>query len=145
VPTDRGFQAENSRQRERLKALVARLGDADLERRLDHGWTVTDSLVHLAFWDLRAITLIDRFERDGVSASPIDVEAVNDTIQALGRSIPPRAAARLALDAAETVDRRIEAMSDRLIDAVGAAGHPFNLTRHVHRAEHLDAIERALG
>lgn len=144
MPTDRSFQAENARERERLKALMGRLSDADLGRSLGHDWTVADTLVHLAFWDLRAVTLIDRFEKDGVSPSPIDIHPVNDAIQALGRSIPPRAAARLAIDAAETVDRRIEAMPDRLIDAVAGAGSPFSLERHVHRAEHRDAIERTL-
>jgi hypothetical protein len=144
VPTDRSFQVDNARQRERLKALVARLSDADLGRRLGHEWTVADALVHLAFWDLRAITLIDRYEKQGVSPSPIDVHPVNDAVTALGRAATPRAAARLAVEAAETVDRRIEAMADRLIDAVAAAESAFSLARHAHRTEHLDEIEKAL-
>jgi hypothetical protein len=145
VPTDRSFHAENSRERERLRALVARLGDADLGRALGDGWTAATALVHLAFWDLRAVTLIDRIERDGVAApAPIDVQAVNDAVTALAGWIAPRAAARLALEAAEAVDRRIEALPDRLIDAIAAAGHPVNMSRHAHRAEHLDQIERAL-
>ena len=64
------LQAKNAEERERLAALVARLGDADLERPLSHGWTVRDALVHLAFWDLRAVTLIERYEAHGVSPSP---------------------------------------------------------------------------
>jgi hypothetical protein len=72
------------------------------------------------------------------------VDVANDTILALARSIPPRAAAQLAIDAAETVDRRIEALPDRMIEAISAAGNPFNLTRHAHRAEHLEEIEQAL-
>lgn len=145
MATDRGFQAGNARERERMRALVARLGDADLERLVGHGWTVAATLVHVAFWDLRAITLIDKYEREGVSPSPLDIDVVNDTVRALAQAIPPRAAARLAVQAAETVDRRIEALSDRLIEAVGAADRPFNLDRHPHRAEHLDEIERALS
>jgi hypothetical protein len=144
VAIDRSFQVKNAEARERLRALAGRLGDAELQRPLGHGWTVAATLVHLAFWDLRAVTLIDKFGRDGVGPSPIDVDVVNDTVLALARSIPPRAAAQLALEAAEAVDRRIEALPDRTIEAIGAAGNPFNLTRHVHRAEHLDEIERAL-
>ncbi len=144
MATDRAFQVKNSGECERLKTLTARLSEAELERPVGHGWTVAATLVHLAFWDLRAITLIDRFEKAGVGPSPVDVDVTNDTIRALASAIPPRAAARLAVEAAEAVDRRIEAMPDRLIEAVGAAGNPFNLTRHVHRAEHLDEIERAL-
>jgi hypothetical protein len=74
----------------------------------------------------------------------VDVDVVNDTLHALAQGIPPRAAARLAVDAAERVDRRLESFSDRLLEAVVNAKRPFNPERHVHRAEHLDEIERAL-
>jgi len=144
VASDRGFHAKNTQTRERLRALVGRLSDADLTRSVGHGWTVADTLVHLAFWDLRAVRLMDSFEQAGVAPSPADVDVVNDAVHAVGRAVPPRAAARLAVEAAETVDRRIEGLSDRLIEAIVAAGNPFNVTRHMHRAEHLDEIERAL-
>jgi hypothetical protein len=144
VAIDRTFQGKNAQERERLTALVGRLSEADLRRPVGHGWTVADSLVHLAFWDLRAIILMDRFERDGVTRSPADVDVVNEAVRALGQSIPPRATATLAADAAERVDRRLEALPDRVLEGLAAAGHPFNPTRHVHRAEHLDEIERAL-
>lgn len=141
---DASLHAENTRQRERLRALVGRLSDADLARSLGHAWTVADALVHLAFWDLRAVVLMDRYERDGVTPSPADVNAVNDTVAQLGRAIPPRAAARLCLDAAEAADRRVERLSPAMIAAVTAAGDTFLPGRHIHRAEHLDEIERAL-
>lgn len=144
MATDRSYEAGNARERERMRALVARLSEADLRRPVGHGWTVADTLVHLAFWDLRAVTLIDRFEREGAAPSPIDIDPANDAVHALGRVIPPRAAAELALEAAETADRRIAALSDRLVEAVAAVGTPFNLSRHAHRAEHLDEIERSL-
>jgi hypothetical protein len=144
VATDRTFEARNAQESQRLKALVARLADADLERPVGHGWTVAATLVHLAFWDLRAITLIDRFEQEGVRPSPVDVDVVNDTVHALAQSIPPRAAAQLVVRAAEMVDRRIAALPDSVLEAVVAADNPFNLERHRHRAEHLVEMERAL-
>ena len=128
-----------------MKALAARIGDADFERSLGHAWRVRDALVHLAFWDLRAVALIERFEKQGVNASPADVDAINEAVRALGGSIPPHAAVTLAVRAAEAVDRKIEALPDRIVEAIPAAGNPFNLTRYVHRAEHLDEIERALS
>lgn len=144
MATDRSFQTRNSQERERLKALVARVSDAELGRGVGHGWTVADTLAHLAFWDLRAVTLLDRFERQGVAPSPVDVDVINDTVHALARAIPPRAVARLAIEAAEAVDRRLEALPDRVLEAIAAAGHPLNVTRHAHRAEHLEEIEQAL-
>jgi hypothetical protein len=142
---DRSFLAENQRQCDRLRNLVARVADADLERPVGHGWTVAETLLHLAFWDLRAAVLVERFRRLGAAPSPSDVEVLNDTVQAMTRAIAPRAVARLAVEAAERVDRGLAAMPDDLIEAIPAVGHPFSLTRHVHRAEHLDEIERALG
>jgi hypothetical protein len=144
MATDRSFERKNAEERARWKTLVGRLSDAELQRPVGHGWTVAATLAHLAFWDLRAVTLLDKFEQHGVSPSPVDVDVVNDTVRALAESIPPRAAARLALEAAETVDRRIEALPDGMIEAMGAAGNPFNLSRHLHRAEHREEVERAL-
>lgn len=142
---DPGLRAENARQRERLVALVGRLSDADLERSVGHGWTVATTLVHLAFWDLRAAELIDRFARSGVAASPADADVVNDTVHHLARAIPARAAAKLAVDAAQAVERKVAGLPDATIDAVEKAGSPFSPARHRHWAEHLDEIERALG
>ena len=147
MATDRSVHAKNARERERLTALVARLSDADLERPVGHGWTVAATLVHLAFWDLRAVALMDRYARDGVQPSATDVDVTdvtNDAVHALGRAIPPRAAARLAVEAAEAVDRRLEALPERILAALPGAGQPVNPDRHVHRAEHLEEIERAL-
>src|SRR5262249_36311133 len=81
VAMDRTFQAKNARECERMKALVGRLGEAELRRPLSHGWTVADALVHLAFWDLRAVILMDRFEKSGVAPSPADADVVNDSVR----------------------------------------------------------------
>jgi hypothetical protein len=145
MATDRTFQTENAKQRERLKTLVARLSDVELRRSVGHGWTVAASLVHLAFWDLRAVTLFDKFAREGVGPSSVDVDVVNDTVRVLAESIPPRHAADLVVRAAEAVDRQIEMASDELLEAIGAAGNPVRLSRHIHRREHLDEITQALG
>ena len=144
MPTDRAFLAENRRQSTRLRTLVDRLTDADLGRPVSHGWTVAETLLHLAFWDLRAAVLIERFARLGAAPSPADVEVLNDTVHAMTTAFPPRAVARLAVEAAARVDQGLQSMPDHLMEAVPAMGHPFSLTRHVHRAEHLDEIDRAL-
>jgi len=73
-----------------------------------------------------------------------DVEVLNDTVHAMTTAFPPRAVARLAVEAAARVDQGLQSMPDHLMEAVPAMGHPFSLTRHVHRAEHLDEIDRAL-
>src|SRR5262249_57365987 len=99
--------------------LVARLTDTDLERPVSHGGTVAETLLHVAFGDLRAAVLVERSSRQGAATpSPTDVEVLNDTIHAMTRSIPLRAVARLAVEAAERVDRGLEAMPDHVMEMI---------------------------
>ena len=51
-------------------------------------------------------------------------------------------AARLTVEIAEQVDRRLAALTDERIAANQAAGEPLLLTRAHHRKTHLDEIER---
>jgi hypothetical protein len=149
MPVDRSHEPDNRTQRERLRALVARLSDADLGRSLDGGWTVASVLGHLAFWDQRALLLIDRWQTEGAAAVPpaldrASVDWINDSAKPLLLAVPPRRAAELALAIAEAVDRKIEALADEFVAKNVAAGRPLNLLRAEHRREHLDEIERAV-
>ncbi len=144
------YVTENNEQRARLRALVERLSDGDLARPLDAGWTVGAVLAHLAFWDQRALILIERWEKEGArtpppSISEKDVDWINDSAKALCLALAPRAAARLAVTTAEAIDRRVESLSSELVAANTAAGSPLNLLRAEHRREHLDEIEHAFG
>jgi hypothetical protein len=144
------YVTENNHERARLRALVDRLSDGELARPLEAGWTVGSLLAHLAFWDQRALVLIERWENEGSRATPRaidgkDVDWINDSAKALGLALPPRAAARLAVAVADAVDRRVEALSAELVAANAGAGNPINLLRAEHRREHLDEIERAVG
>lgn len=148
MAVDRSHITENQAQRERLRALVNRLSDDDLRRPLSAGWTVAGVLGHLAFWDQRALLLLERWEREGSAPRPInrpDVDWINDSAKALCLALPPRAAAQLAMTIADAVDRKIETLPERLAAENAAAGNPINLLRAEHRHEHLDEIERALA
>jgi Mycothiol maleylpyruvate isomerase N-terminal domain len=150
VAIDRSYVAENDVQRERLRTFARRLGDRDLARPMDAGWTVAAVLAHLAFWDQRILVLLDQWERMGPSWTPplelpSDVDWINDSAKALCLAMRPRGAAELALSVAETVDRRVAAVSDAIIEANARAGGLLNWRRAEHRREHLDEIERALG
>jgi Mycothiol maleylpyruvate isomerase N-terminal domain len=144
---DRGFVEHNDRERARLRALVGRLSDADLARPLPAGWTVAAVLGHLAFWDQRALLLLDTWEQKGI-APPAHHEADTDWINDAGKpfllAMPPRRLADLTVSIAEAVDRRVGGLSDDLVTRNAAAGNPVNLLRAEHRREHLDQIEAAL-
>ena len=144
--SERPYVEENRVQRERLKALVTRLSDADLRRAVGDGWTIAATLAHVAFWDQRVLRLLDRFERQGIGPSqhPPDVDAINDAAQALCLAIEPRVAVQLALDSAAQVDARLESLSDAMLAQLTAAGAPIKLLRAEHREYHLDEIESVL-
>lgn len=144
----RAHDADNARERQRLAALVAGLSDADLARPMPAGWTVASVLAHLAFWDQRALDLLEAWERGGAAPRPLGeagVDWINDASKPLFNALEPRRAAQVTLAIAEAVDRKVARLSDALVEANRAAGHPVNLLRAEHRREHLEEIEHALG
>ena len=149
MATDRSYVTENQTQLARLEALVGKLGDRELSRPLEAGWTVAGVLAHLAFWDYRIVTLLDAWGADGRGTPPpahheADVDWINDAGKPLCLGLPPRVAARIAVEAAIAADQRVATLSDAALAANAAAGSPISVRRATHRREHLDEIERAL-
>jgi len=140
---------ENRAQLERLRALVDKLSDRELARPMDAGWTVAGVLAHLAFWDQRIVTLVDRWADGRGTPPPAHDEAAVDWINDAGKplclALPPRVAARIAIDAGEAADDRVARLSEAQLTANAAAGRPISLLRAEHRREHLDEIERTLA
>ena len=149
MSADRTYIARNDAERARLRALVARLSDADLARPMPGGWTVAAVLAHLAFWDQRIMVLLERWEQSPSAVPRVineaDVDWVNDAAKPHFLAMPPRRAAELAVAIAEAVDAKVAALPDDLLARNEVAGKPLSMTRSVHREEHLDEIERALG
>ena len=141
---EKPFVAENARERERLTALVESLTDKELRLPLGSGWTIAAALAHLAFWDQWSLVRLRRWKQSGVVASPVDLDAVNDTFLPISLALEPRAAAKIAVSSAEAVDRELEEISDELIRAIEGLGDRFRLYRAIHRKMHLDQIETAL-
>ncbi|MGH2499345.1 MAG: DinB family protein [Candidatus Limnocylindria bacterium] len=143
----RSYVEQNTRERERLRALVERLSDDELRRSVNEHWTVAGVLGHIAFWDARALVLADKLER-GVPFSPSDAEPedvtwINDATRPLIHAIAPREAAQLALRLAEETDRRVASLAPALMWPLDP-NSPLNPLRAAHRAEHLDEIEPTL-
>jgi hypothetical protein len=144
MAADRSFVEKNRAELARLKALLGRLSDADLARPLGEGWTVSAALAHLAFWDRRALFLLERWEKEGYADSPYDSPALNEASLPLWLAIPPRTVLRIALETAEAVDRRVETVAPELIEQIIAGGLTVNPVRAEHRREHIEQIEQAL-
>ncbi len=143
MTVDRGYITGNDRERARLKALLAKLSDADLARPMPDGWTVAGVLLHMAFWDQRIVVLLDKWQKDGVAPrleDSEDVDWTNDAAKPMLLAVPPRAAADLALRIAETADAMVAAVRDDLVEQ----NRYLNFSRADHRGEHLEEIEAAL-
>jgi hypothetical protein len=135
---------DNDQENAALKKLVGGLSDEDLLVPLEAGWTVAAILAHLAFWDQRAITLIEKWKEEGVGASPIDMDVLNEVTRRLCLAIPPRKAARLAVTIADEVDQLICDLTPEMVEAILTEGTTVKLNRADHRRTHLGEIERAL-
>jgi hypothetical protein len=145
---DRPYVEENTREFERMRALVERLTDDELRQPVNEHWTVAGVLGHIAFWDARVLALADKLER-GVpfspsDAEPEDVDWINDASRPLIHAIDPREVAKLAVRIAEETDTRVATLPlDRLWPE--DPDSPLYALRAAHRGEHLDDIEGALG
>jgi hypothetical protein len=144
---DRFYIEQNARERERLRALVERLGEHELLLAVNDHWTVAAVLGHIAFWDARILALTDKLERGepflSSDTEPEDVDWINDATRPLIHAIPPAECARLALRIAEETDARVATLpSHRLWP--NDPDSPLYAVRATHRGEHLDEVEAAL-
>jgi hypothetical protein len=148
VSEDRSHDVETDAERERLRSLITRLSESDLGRAMPAGWTIAGVLAHIGFWDARAIYWLDRWAHGAAPTpyEPENTEAVNESAKPLCLALPPRDAANLALRLAEEADGKVKALRDAMLAKIRATGGPpFNLSRAIHRKEHLDQIDSVLA
>ena len=146
APSDADAIAENAHGLERLRRLVARIDDAAMGRDLGGGWTVGAALAHLAFWDRISE---QRWRSWVTSGDLVDFQGGTDFVNDAGihqwRALAPSAVRKLVIDAATAVDGLIADGGATRVAAVVAAGKPRWAHRHLHRGEHIQQIETAIG
>jgi len=117
---DRSFVERNRASTNRIRASAARLTDEELQHPVGEYWTVAITLAHLAFWDRRMLYILDKTEREGQLISPAMDLFVNDLSLPLWAAIPPREAARLAIESAEALDKRLEDFAPAILEEIHA-------------------------
>lgn len=143
MPLDLSFIQLNRASTERLRRLVSGLTDQQLQTRMGEHWTIAICLAHLAFWERRVMYVLDLTRKAGRVVSPdIDI-FVNDLSLPLWAAIPPRQAARIALECADACDKQLEAFPPDLLEQV-YEHRQRNVLRLLHRNEHMEDIELAL-
>jgi hypothetical protein len=140
---DRSFVQLNRAATERLRRLVNRLTDDQLSQPVGEHWTVGVCLAHLAFWDRRVMYVMEMTRTEGRAFTPnIDI-FVNDLSLPLWAAIPPREAARLALETADACDKQLEAFPEALLELM-YNNRQRDVVRALHRNAHLDEVDAAL-
>ncbi len=140
---ERSYIERNRAATNRIRNLAARLSDVEMKRPVGEHWNVSIVFTHLAFWDRRVMAVLDQTERDGKLYIPEIGIIANDISLPLWAAIPPREAARLAIETAEAVDQRLESFPPALLEEIYAYNPRF-VVRALHRNEHLAEAEAAL-
>ncbi|HWQ84547.1 MAG TPA: maleylpyruvate isomerase N-terminal domain-containing protein [Anaerolineales bacterium] len=141
---DPTYVEQNRLSTQRMRDIAARLSDAELLTPVGEHWTVAIVFAHLAFWDRRVMYVLDGTARDQKLFVPeIDI-FVNDLSLPLWAAIPPREAVRIGLETAADLDRRLEVYDPALLEKIYAY-NPRWVVRALHRSDHLDEAEAALG
>jgi len=142
------FVEENTKSRQRLEALTARLTDDDLKRTTSSGWTVAALLAHLAFMDNRVYELLRRWQTQGFNPSPLEETSINDALKPIARALAPRTALELCVSSARAVDAAVAEMSPEfhahIQEQIAASGTWCRFNRALHRNDHLNHIEMLL-
>ncbi|MFN7994355.1 MAG: DinB family protein [Bryobacteraceae bacterium] len=146
--SDRTFIRENEAARLELKEVVAGLDETALAHEVGPGWTIATTLCHLAFWDQRALFYLRDWERSGrvemQQFNSQSVEAINQGVNAIARTVTGRDAVKLAIESASAVDAYLEAISEGFADQIRSAGMERYLKRSLHRREHVEKIRQIL-
>jgi hypothetical protein len=143
MPLDPSYKDLNRASTERIKKLAAGLTDEEMQTRVGEHWTVAIALAHLAWWDRRVMYVLDMTAKDGRLFVPeIDI-FVNDLSLPFWAAIPPREAARIAVETSEDLDKRLEDYPQDLLEQI----YNYNtrwVIRALHRNQHLDEVDAAL-
>jgi len=139
------YTEPNREWREILTELARGLSQADIVRPAGGaGWTVGGLFGHLAFWDRKAFVLLERWKKDGISESPMDVDVVNDTMKPFLNALSVREVVRLCEESAAAIDAAIDGLDPAFLAKVETEGKPVKLNRGTHRRHHIEQIRKAL-
>jgi hypothetical protein len=140
---DPSYKDLNRASTERIKKLAASLTDEEMQIRVGAHWTASIALAHFAWWDRRVMYVLDMTAKDGKLFIPeIDI-IVNDLSLPLWAVIPPREAARIAIETSEDLDQRLEDYPQGLLEKIYTYNKRW-VIRALHRNQHLDEVDAAL-
>jgi hypothetical protein len=139
------INTNNHESLEEYKNLLTGLSDIELSTPMPAGWTVSAVLCHLAFWDQRVITLLNRWDKTGVEFSPVDIDMTNDSTLPFFLAVPVKKAISIFLETGSIVDLKIADLNQRQISEIEEKAKNVSISRAKHRLMHLNDLKTALG
>ena len=137
--------ADNDASLNEMRAFGNTCCEADLLHPLEAGWTPASVLVHIAFWDLRAVALLAKWQQEGIGLAPLDTDIINEATREPFLAIPPLKALEVALSAGQAVNQAIATLSTTLIAEIQERGTTLDLNRSEHRRMHIEDMREQLG
>ena len=142
---DTSFFADNQQERENMVRFVRSLSVEQLNQPMEAGWTVSAVLAHMAFWDQRALILIEKWGKEGIGPSPVDTDVMNEVTRPFLLAIPAQQAAEIFISSAEAVDSKIASLDPTFLEEIETTGKTVLLNRAKHRRTHMKDFEKVLG
>jgi len=149
MSVDTAYPERNDRSLARLRRVIGEMPQDRWTDAVDGDWTAGALLAHMAFWDRFVRARWEHAHRTRAIV-PVEIDLgmadlVNDASLPSWALIPPRAAADMAVTAAELTNAVIAALDNHAIEAVIAGGWDTLIDRSLHRDAHLAALERHLS
>lgn len=138
------YSKENHSSRNELANFIQQLTEKQLAHEMPAGWNVLAVLAHVAFWDQRALTLIKKWQSEGITPSLIDTDVINEVTRPIFLTLDAAKGKQMVINAAEEIDKTIESLSPQFINEIEEKGKNVHLNRAKHRLMHIAEIKSAL-
>jgi hypothetical protein len=136
------FQA-NRKATQRLRRLIKNCSDSDLLQKVSGDWSVLFTLAHLAFWDQRAMFVIESALKNGKVNAPYFDDQINDILPSIFSLIPIENIVRFTISTSEELDIELEQCPKEIISELQKVNIRL-VDRSQHRNLHLDDIEKVI-
>jgi len=123
---------------------ISKLAPAQLTTAMPAGWDVISVLAHVVFWDIRALTLIEKWEKEGIRISEVDTDVINEVTRPIFLALDPAKAVEMITAYSKMIDEKIDGLTPEFIERIETEGKNVHLNRVKHRRMHMDEIKLVL-
>lgn len=138
------YSDQNHESEIELVTFINKLSPEQLTTSMPAGWDVLSVLAHVVFWDIRALTLIEKWEKGGINISEADTDIINEVTRPIFLALDPAKAVEMIVAYSEIINEKIDGLTPEFIEQIETEGKNVNLNRAKHRRMHMDEIKQVL-